>query len=113
MISTEGCFAVLIMGIDGIAVERVPGESGTFDPEFDIAVTEFASLLKSFDRINGDLKFGKLREMTISAQNAVFILRFVGHDYFLVMALTPEGNFGRGRYELHRAELLLEKELVL
>jgi hypothetical protein len=29
------------------------------------------------------------------------------------MILSPEGNFGRGRYELRRAELLLEKEFVI
>jgi predicted regulator of Ras-like GTPase activity (Roadblock/LC7/MglB family) len=113
MINTAGCFAVLIMGIDGIVVEKVwqNAESGQVD--FEIAAAEYTAILKNANRINGDLKIGQLREMTFSTQTAIFILRFVGQDYFLAMALSPEGNFGRGRYELLCAELLLEKELVI
>ncbi len=111
--STDGCFAVLIMGTDGIAVEKV-WQNAEFEQEnFDIAVAEYTSLLKNANRINGELKIGNVREMTISTENAIFIMRFVGHDYFLAMALAPAGNFGRGRYELLRAELLLEKELII
>lgn len=114
MTDTEGCFAVLIMGIDGIAVEQVWRAAAEPEQEnFDIAFAEYTSLLKNANRINSDLQIGKLREMTISTPNAVFILRFVGEDYFLAMALSPDGNFGRGRYELLRAELLLEKELII
>lgn len=113
MIDTDGCFAVLIMGTDGIAVEKVWQRAESEQASFDIVVAEYTSLLKNATRINGDLEIGSLREMTVSAEKAVFIMRFVGPDYFLAMALTPEGNFGRGRYELLRAALLLEKELVI
>jgi predicted regulator of Ras-like GTPase activity (Roadblock/LC7/MglB family) len=113
MINTDGCFAVLIMGTDGIAVEKVWQGAESKQANFDITVAEYTSLLKNTNRINGDLKIGHLQEMTISTQNAVFILRFVGEDYFLVMAMSSEGNFGRGRYELLRAGLLLEKELII
>ena len=113
MTNTDGCFAVLVMGIDGIVVEKVwqNAESGQVD--FEVAVAEYTAILKNANRINGDLKIGQLREMTFSTQSTVFILRFVGQDYFLAMALSPEGNFGRGRYELLCAELLLEKELII
>jgi predicted regulator of Ras-like GTPase activity (Roadblock/LC7/MglB family) len=113
MINTEGCFTVLIMGTDGIAVEKVWQGAESEQANFEITVAEYTSLLKNTNRINGDLKIGHLREMTISTQHAVFILRFVGEDYFLVMAMSSEGNFGRGRYELLRAGLLLEKELII
>lgn len=113
MNNTEGCFAVLIMGTDGIAVERVWQKAGSEQASIDIAATEYTLLLKNANRINGDLKIGKLREMTVTTEKAVFIMRFVGQDYFLAMALSPEGNFGRARYELQCAELVLEKELVL
>ena len=113
MLNTEGCFAVLIMGTDGIAVERVGQRAESEEASFEIAAAEYTSLLKSANRINGDLKIGRLREMTVSTEKAIFIMRFVGQDYFLAMALSPEGNFGRARYELQCAELVLEKELVL
>jgi hypothetical protein len=34
-------------------------------------------------------------------------------DYFLVLAVQPDGNLGRGRYELRKAELVLAKEFAL
>ncbi len=113
MTNTAGCFAVLVMGIDGITVEKVWQDAGYRQLDFEIAVAEYTIILKNANRINGDLKIGKLREMTFSTESAVFILRFVGQDYFLAMALSPEGNFGRGRYELLCAEILLEKELII
>lgn len=111
--NVEGCVGVLIMGMDGIAVEKVWQAQTSETANLEIAIAEFTSLLRSATRTNGDLGLGHLREMTVSAENAVFILHTVGADYFLAMTLTPEGNFGRGRFELRRAELLLENELVI
>lgn len=109
---TEGCLGVLIMGTDGIAVERVWHADGA-ESNLDIAVAEYTTLVRNAKRANSQLGHGKLREVTLTSESSIFILRFVGEDYFIAMALSPEGNFGRGRYELRRAELLLEKEFVI
>lgn len=109
---TEGCKGVLIMGFDGIAVEKVWRNQVT-DGNYDIAVAEYTSLIKSLKQKNDDTGIGKLNEMTISTDREIIILRVVSEDYFLAMILSDEGNFGRGRFELRRAELLLENELVI
>jgi predicted regulator of Ras-like GTPase activity (Roadblock/LC7/MglB family) len=109
---TEGCLGSLIMGTDGIAVEKVwkPSAAGA---SLDVAVAEYTSLLRNAKRINGEIGFGKLREFTLSSERGVFILRFISEYYFIAMILSPDGNFGRGRWELRRAELLLEKEFAI
>jgi hypothetical protein len=33
-------------------------------------------------------------------------------EYYLLLLLAPEGNFGRGRFELRKAAAALEKELL-
>jgi predicted regulator of Ras-like GTPase activity (Roadblock/LC7/MglB family) len=109
---TEGCFGVLIMGTDGIAVEKVWQPNGTKD-HLDIAIAEYASLLRNVSRTNREMGFGRLREITFTTESGIFILRYVSEDYFIAMILSVTGNFGRGRYELRRAELLLEKELAV
>lgn len=109
---TEGCKGVLIMGFDGIAVEKV-WQNGVLDGNYDIAVAEYTSLIRSAKLKNSDTGMGKLSEMTLSTENERFILHLVRGDYFLAMILSPEGNFGRGRYELRRAELLLNNEFVI
>ena len=109
---TEGCLGVLIMGTDGIPVEKV-WQSEAADKNLDIAVAEYTSLVRNAKRTNREMGLGKLMEFVLTSESGIFILRFVGEDYFIAMVLSPEGNFGRGRYELRRAELLLEKEFVI
>ncbi len=109
---TEESLGVLIMGLDGIAVEKVWRE-GAAGANFDIAVAEYTSLVKKANQSNGDTGLGGLREITVSNENAVFIMRLLGEEYFLALVMAPEGNFGRGRYELRRAELQIEHEFVL
>ena len=109
---TDGCKGVLIMGFDGIAVEKVWQDDAT-DSNYDIAVAEYTSLIRTARQKNDDTGLGRLSEMTVSNENEFFILRLVSDDYFLAMILSSDGNFGRGRYELRRAELLLESEFVI
>lgn len=109
---TEGCLGVLIMGTDGIPVEKV-WQPEAAEMNLDIAVAEYTSLVRNARRTNREMGFGSLNEAVLSGESGIFILRFIGEDYFIAMILSPDGNFGRGRYELRRAELLLEKEFVI
>jgi len=109
---TEGCLGALIMGTDGIVVERVWQAGALTEINLDVAAAEFASLIKSAYRAGSEIDLGRLREMTFTGEGGIFILRFVSEDYFIAAILAPEGNFGRARYELRRAELLLENELA-
>lgn len=109
---TEGCLGVLIMGTDGIAVEKFWQPQG-MEANLDVAVAEYTSLLRNANRTNSEMGFGKLQEFTLTSESGIFIVRFVTKDYFIAMVISPDGNFGRGRFELRRAELLLENELVI
>ena len=112
MMRTEGCLGALVMGTDGIIVEQVWQNSEKKNAS-ETVVAEFISLFKNLRHTTEELNFGKLNEITLSSDNGSFIFRFVSDDYLIIMLLSQERNFGRGRYELQRAELLLEKELVL
>ena len=109
---TEGCLGVLIMGMDGIAVEELWDGAGK-DANLDVAVAEYTALIRNARRTSQDMGLGALRELVVITESANFVMRLVSSDYFLVLAVDPEGNLGRGRYELRRAELILEREFVL
>jgi predicted regulator of Ras-like GTPase activity (Roadblock/LC7/MglB family) len=109
---TEGSLGALIMGIDGIAVERLLKEAGQ-EANLDVAAAEFTSLVRSAQKAGKDTGLGNLRELMISLDGAVVIMRLLGRDYFVVLAMDPEGNLGRARYELRKAELQLKKEFAL
>jgi predicted regulator of Ras-like GTPase activity (Roadblock/LC7/MglB family) len=109
---TEGSLGALIMGTDGIAVEKVLGEAGN-EANLDVAAAEFTSLVRSSQRVGNDIGLGNLRELVISLDKAIVIMRLLSRDYFVVLALNPDGNLGRGRFELRKAELQLAKEFTV
>jgi predicted regulator of Ras-like GTPase activity (Roadblock/LC7/MglB family) len=109
---TEGSLGALIMGLDGIAVEKVIGEAGN-EANLDVAAAEFTSLVRSTQRTGNDIGLGNLRELVVSLDRTTMVMRLLGREYFVVLALNPEGNLGRGRYELRKAELQLTKEFSL
>ena len=109
---TEGSLGALIMGTDGIAVEKVLGEAGR-DANLDVAAAEFTSLVRSSQRAGNDIGLGALRELVVSLESAIIVMRVLSRDYFVVLALSPQGNLGRGRFELRKAELKLAKEFAV
>ena len=109
---TEGSLGALIMGTDGIAVEKVLAEAGK-EANLDIAAAEFTSLVRGAQRAGNDLGLGNLRELVISLDDSIILMRLLSRDYFVVLALNPEGNLGRGRFELRKAELQLAKEFIV
>ena len=109
---TEGSLGALIMGTDGIAVEKVLGKAGN-EANLDVAAAEFTTLVRSSQRAGNDIGLGNLRELVISLDKAVILMRLLSRDYFVVLALNPDGNLGRGRFELRKAELQLAKEFAV
>jgi predicted regulator of Ras-like GTPase activity (Roadblock/LC7/MglB family) len=109
---TDGSLGALIMGADGLSVERFFSEQGN-QANLDVAAAEFTSLIRSASRSGKDLDLGDLRELVVSLANVTLLMRLFNKDYFIVLALQPEGNLGRGRYELRKAELVLSKEFAV
>lgn len=109
---TEGSLGVLIMGIDGISVERLLKEAGQ-EANLDVAAAEFTSLVKNAQKAGKDTGLGSLRELVISLDGAVVLMRLLGKDYFVVLAISPDGNLGRARFELRKAELQMAGEFAL
>jgi len=109
---TEGSLGALIMGTDGIAVEKVFGEAG-MDANLDVAAAEFTSLVRSAQRAGTDTGLGGLRELVVSLESAILVMRLLSRDYFVVLALNSQGNLGRARFELRKAELKLAKEFAV
>lgn len=108
----EGCAAAVILGIDGIVIERyVPDMDPTLD--IDIIATEFTTLLRRGMRTAADTQLGELREMVFATDRMTFLIRPITQEYFLLFALNPGGNVGRARYELRKAQLGMEAEFTI
>jgi predicted regulator of Ras-like GTPase activity (Roadblock/LC7/MglB family) len=109
--NTDGSLGALIMGADGLSVEKFFNEEGAA-ANLDVAAAEFTSLVRSAARSGNDLALGGLREMVVALEKVTFLMLLFNKDYFVVLAMKPEGNLGRGRYELRKAELMLAHEFT-
>lgn len=108
----DGSIGAFIMGTDGIAVEKVLTDEAR-DANLDVAAAEFTSLVRNAQRTGGDTGLGGLRELVVVLEQAVVIMRLFSREYFVVLMMKPDGNLGRGRFEMRKAELELAREFVV
>ncbi len=104
---TEGAMGALVIGIDGIPVEEF-SVSGELDLQS--MTVEYSSLLKEIEKGSQTAHLGSTREVTIIAEKAMVMLRRLNDEYFLVLVLRPDGNFGKGRFLLRMSAPKLLKE---
>ena len=98
---TGGGVGAVLMGYDGIAIdEYIPADSG-----FDISLlaVEYASLMKEIRRTVDVLQSGEFEELAVAAGQARVVVRAVNDEFFVVLVLEREGNFGKGRFLLRRS----------
>ncbi len=64
---------------------------------------EFANILTQAKSAAELLKTGAITELSINSEKVITLMRLVSPEYFLVLALKPTGNYGKGRYVLRLA----------
>jgi predicted regulator of Ras-like GTPase activity (Roadblock/LC7/MglB family) len=104
---TEGALGALIVGLDGIPVEEY-----SLNIELDIQsmTIEYSTLLKEIEKGSQAARLGTTKEVTVIAEKAMIMLRRLNEDYFFVLIIKPEGNFGKGRFLLRMSVPKLLKE---
>ncbi|HEX4439811.1 MAG TPA: roadblock/LC7 domain-containing protein [Thermoanaerobaculia bacterium] len=105
----EGTRAVSLVGTDGIAIDSYVSAEGL---PMDSLAAESGSLVKAARAARALAEHGPIQQLTVASDRAATILCRVTEEYYLVLLLARDGNFGRGRFELHKAAVALEKELL-
>jgi predicted regulator of Ras-like GTPase activity (Roadblock/LC7/MglB family) len=98
----EGAYAASLMGFDGIAIEtaEVGAPEGV---EMLSLIVEYSGILAQVRQAAESLKMGKTSEVSIRSEKLVAVARPLTPEYFVLLALSPDGNVGRARYELRIA----------
>ena len=110
----EGAVACSVMGFDGIAVETYQApQAADWATEMDLssAWVEYGNALSQLKSGAELLKAGAVAEVSINSEKLITLMRMVNPDYFVVLALKPEGNYGKGRYVLRVTAPKLKDEL--
>lgn len=104
----DGALAISLIGLDGIAVEslnesRVP---------LDVLGAEFGGFIKSIKLSNTELNTGEVQQFSLTTERYLTFLSQVTPEYFILLVMRPDGNYGRARFELARAKNTLARELA-
>jgi predicted regulator of Ras-like GTPase activity (Roadblock/LC7/MglB family) len=107
---TDGGIAGLLMGFDGIAVDSysIP-QSGV---DINTVGMEFSFILTQVRKASEILEVGGINEVAIRCDNLTVIMRVVSKEYFIALALKPDGNLGKGRYLLRIVAPKMQGELI-
>jgi predicted regulator of Ras-like GTPase activity (Roadblock/LC7/MglB family) len=97
--SVDGAVAASVMGFDGIAIDTYEN-AGADGIDLSSLLVEYANILSQVRSAAGVLQTGGVRELIISTDKLATFSRPLGPDYFLILALVPDGNWGKARYVL-------------
>jgi predicted regulator of Ras-like GTPase activity (Roadblock/LC7/MglB family) len=106
---TDGGIAGLLMDFEGIPLESYTKEGAAFDIE--TVGAEVSVVVKAIQRATEMLDAGETREVAFKSDKMVTLIRVINQGYFIAMTMTPEGNFGKGRFLLRVTAPKLAAEL--
>ncbi|HZH04473.1 MAG TPA: hypothetical protein VEY30_11875 [Myxococcaceae bacterium] len=106
----EGALACSVMGIDGIAVETHES-SAAAEFELSSAWAEYSAPFRQIKDAAETLKTGSMSEICINSERVTTLMRMVSPEYFLVLALRSDGNFGKARFLLRVTAPKVKAEL--
>lgn len=104
----EGCLAASLISLDGIAVASV----NTAGVPLDVMGAEFGGFIKSIRLSNTELNTGEVLQFALVTEKYITFLSHVTPEYFILLVLQPDGNYGRARFELSKAKHRLRDELI-
>ncbi|HSG39111.1 MAG TPA: roadblock/LC7 domain-containing protein [Thermoanaerobaculia bacterium] len=104
----EGAIALSLVAKDGMAVETFNSNP---DLDLEVLAAEMIGQVRSISSNHRELDVGEVQQLSVSTERLTLMVSSVASDYYLLLVLGPEGNYGKARFELRRARLLLEGEL--
>jgi len=94
--NVDGGIAAVVMGLDGIPVDTYVRQNDRVDVT--TIGMEFSFILTQVRKAGESLQVGGLEELVVKAQRLMLICRMISPQYFVAVALAPEGNHGKARY---------------
>ena len=105
----DGGIAAVIMGLDGIPVDSYVRQQDRVD--VNTVGMEFSFILTQVRKAGDSLQVGGLEELSVKAQRLLLVCRMISSQYFVAIAMAPEGNFGKCRYLVRLATPSLVAQL--
>ncbi|MBI5068477.1 MAG: hypothetical protein HZB56_09575 [Deltaproteobacteria bacterium] len=105
----DGALACSLMGVDGIEVDTHIAAEAEVDVKS--LLVEFSNLFRGAGEAATANQAGGVSELSLNTEKLWTVARLVSPEYFMAVALRPQGNIGKARFLLRitapkvRAEL--------
>src|SRR5678815_4589391 len=97
------------MGLDGIPVDTYVRQKDRVD--VNTVGMEFSFIMGQIKKAGDSLSVGGLEELSVKAQRLMLVCRMLSPQYFVAVAMAPEGNHGKCRYLARMATPALVAQL--
>jgi predicted regulator of Ras-like GTPase activity (Roadblock/LC7/MglB family) len=105
----DGAVACSLMGMDGIEVDT--HFTGTTDVDVKPLLIEYSGLFRGARDAAETHAAGGVDELSVATDKILTVARLISPEYYLVLALAPDGNVGKARYLLRITAPKLRSEL--
>ena len=108
--NVAGGRAVVIMASDGIPIDQVVVDEGSFDLQ--LLSVEYATLLGDIRRAVELLNVGDMEELSITSGDMCVVLRVLSQELFVILVMDRDASLGKGRYLLRLKSYELARMLL-
>ena len=105
----HGAVAASLVDKDGITVESHV-LNGSLDLE--ALAAELLAQAQTIARDQRELDLGDLRQLSVTTDRYTVLVSSLTGSYSLLLVLNNDGSYGKARFELRRALLQFESDLV-
>ena len=106
----EGAVACSLMAVDGIEVETHLAAEGA-EVDLRSLLVEYSGLFRAASDATQANQAGGVEELCVSTDKLTAVARLVSPEYFMLVALRPDGNQGKARYVLRVTAPKVKAEL--
>lgn len=106
----EGAELLALVSADGIPVETVALKGKRDDLE--VLAAEGLAQLQAMADNHREFGFGPPKHLTVATAEGALLLREIVRGYWLLLLVAQGTRTGRARYELRRARLDFEDDLI-
>jgi predicted regulator of Ras-like GTPase activity (Roadblock/LC7/MglB family) len=107
---SEGGIAGIIMDAEGIPLDSYTQPDAAID--INTVAVEYGVILGTIKRTAESLEAGEAKEIAITTEKNITLIRTLGSSYFLALSMKPDGNVGKGRFLMRTSAPKLMAELA-
>ena len=105
----DGALALSLIAKDGIPVETYTREESL---DLELLAAELMSQVRAVSQNHQELSVGHVKHFSVTTDRFILMVGALTEEYFLLLVLGTGASSGRARFELRRAVLLFEEDLI-